>query len=58
VDPMRLEDIMEWTTPTNVQELCRFMVLAIYYRCFIEGFLKIANPITELQKKINKLLWS
>jgi hypothetical protein len=46
VDPMKLEDIMEWPTPTNVQELCRFMVLASYYRRFVEHFLKIANPIT------------
>jgi hypothetical protein len=25
---------------------------------FIEGFLKIANPITELQKKNKKFVWT
>jgi hypothetical protein len=34
------------------------MGLAGYYRWFIEGFSKIANPITELQKKNKKFVWT
>jgi hypothetical protein len=49
---------MEWPTPTNVQEVRSFMGLAGYYRCFVEGFSKIANPIMELQKKNKKFVWS
>jgi hypothetical protein len=33
------------------------MGLAGYYRRFIEGFSKIANLITELQKKNKKFVW-
>ena len=29
-----------------------------YYRRFIEGFLKIVNPITSLQKKGKKFDWN
>jgi hypothetical protein len=56
MDPVKLEAIMEWPAPTNVQEVCIFMGLAGYYRRFVEGFLNIENPIMELQKKKKKFL--
>jgi hypothetical protein len=34
------------------------MGLAGYYRIFIEGFSKIAHPITSLQKKGVKFEWT
>jgi hypothetical protein len=55
---MKVEAIMEWTTSTNVQEAHSFMGLAGYYRRFVEGFSKIANPITKSQKKNKKFVWS
>jgi hypothetical protein len=58
VDPMKVEAIMEWTAPMNMQEVCSFMGLEGYYRHFIEGFSKITNPITKLQKKNKKFVWS
>jgi hypothetical protein len=57
VDPVKVKAIMEWSAPMNVQEVCSFMGLSCYYRRFIEGFSKIANPIMELQKKNKKFLW-
>jgi hypothetical protein len=58
VDPTKFEAIMEWPAPTNVTEVRSFMGLSGYYRQFVEGFLKIANSITELEKKNNKFVWT
>jgi hypothetical protein len=43
---------------TNVPKVRSFMGLAEYYRQFVEGFSKIENPITELQKKNKKFVWT
>jgi hypothetical protein len=51
VDTEKIEAIREWSTPRNVTEVRSFMGVAGYYWRFIEGFSKIAHPITSLQKK-------
>lgn len=49
---------MEWPTPTNFHEIRSFMGMAWYYCRFVEGFSKIAIPITELQRKNKKFIWN
>jgi hypothetical protein len=58
MDPAKVEAIMECLVPTNVTEVRSFIGLAGYYRRFVEGFLKIANPITKLQNKNKKFVWT
>jgi hypothetical protein len=57
MDPEKIEDIIEWSTPKNVTEVRSFMDLAGYYRRFIVGFSRISHPITSLQRKENKFQW-
>ena len=42
----------------NAHEVRSFMGLAGYYRRFVEGFSKIAKPITTLQRKGVKYEWT
>jgi hypothetical protein len=58
VDPNNIEVIRRWPTPRNVIEVRSFMRLVGYYRRFIEGFSKIAQPITSLQKEGIKFEWT
>jgi hypothetical protein len=55
VDPEKIRSIMEWPIPKDVGDIRLFMGITEYYRKFIEGFSKIAYPITSLQKKGTKL---
>jgi hypothetical protein len=57
VDPEKVEAVSNWQQPTNVSEIRSFLGLAGYYRRFIEGFSKIARPMTELLRKDKKFIW-
>nr|GEY76286.1 putative reverse transcriptase domain-containing protein [Tanacetum cinerariifolium] len=53
VDPAKIESIKDWASPKTPTEIHQFLGLADYYRRFIEGFSKIAKPMTKLtQKKV------
>jgi hypothetical protein len=58
MDTEKIESIKGWSTPNNVTEIRSFMGLTGYYRIFIEGFSKIAHPITSLQKKGVNFKWT
>nr|ABA98150.1 retrotransposon protein, putative, Ty3-gypsy subclass [Oryza sativa Japonica Group] len=57
VDPSKVEAVLAWNPPKNVSEIRSFLGLAGYYRRFIEGFSKLARPMTELLKKEKKFEW-
>nr|GFB55560.1 retrotransposon protein, putative, Ty3-gypsy subclass [Tanacetum cinerariifolium] len=53
VDPAKIESVKDWASPKTPTEIRQFLGLAGYYRRFIEGFSKIAKPMTKLtQKKV------
>ena len=58
VDPQKIEAIIDWKPPTNVTEVRSFLGLAGCYRKFVEGFSKIATPLTKLTRKEEKFIWS
>ncbi|GJS29471.1 putative reverse transcriptase domain-containing protein [Tanacetum coccineum] len=58
VDPAKIESIKDWTSPKSPTEIRQFLGLAGYYIRFIEGFSKIAKPMTKLTQKKVKFVWS
>ena len=58
VDPAKIEAVSAWPVPKNVTEIRSFLGLAGYYRRFVEGFSRLAAPLTALIKKGRKYEWT
>nr|GFC35168.1 putative reverse transcriptase domain-containing protein [Tanacetum cinerariifolium] len=57
VDPAKIESVKDWASPKSPMGIHQFLILAGYYRRFIEGFSKIAKPMTKLTQKKVKFEW-
>ena len=53
----QIETVLNWPTPTCVQELKQFMEFASYYRRFVPNFPKFATP-HRLTEKGSKWYWN
>ncbi|GJW03830.1 putative reverse transcriptase domain-containing protein [Tanacetum coccineum] len=58
MDPANIESIKDWASPMTLIEIRQFLGLAGYYRRFIEGFSKIAEPMMKLTQKSVKFNWN
>src|SRR6185437_10884579 len=47
VDPRKVQDVLDWETPTSVPQIRSILGLAGYYHRFIPEFSRIAKPMTE-----------
>ncbi|GJT06198.1 hypothetical protein Tco_0840660 [Tanacetum coccineum] len=54
MDPAKVEAITKWPRPTSVTEVRSFLGLAGYYRRFVDGFSRLALPLTKLMRKDQK----
>nr|GFC52690.1 putative reverse transcriptase domain-containing protein [Tanacetum cinerariifolium] len=57
VDLAKIEPVKDWASPKSPMEIRQFLGLGGYYRRFIEGFSKIAKPMTKLTQKKVKFKW-
>ena len=58
VVPSNITTVTNWELPIDVKEVRSFLRLAGYYCKFVEGFSRIARPMTQLLKKGKKFEWT
>nr|GEX48613.1 reverse transcriptase domain-containing protein [Tanacetum cinerariifolium] len=57
MDPAKIESVKDSASPKLPTKIRQFLGLAGYYRRFIEGFSKIAKPMTKLTQEKVKFEW-
>ena len=57
VDTSKVDAVLNWKRPNTATEVRSFLGLAGYYRRFVEGFSKIAAPLTGLTRKDSRFDW-
>ena len=57
-DPRIIKKIQEYPVPENQKKLRGFLGIASYYRKFIEGFAKIARPLTGITGQNQEYKWA
>jgi hypothetical protein len=58
IDPKKVTTILDWKAPKDVCGIKSFIEMAGYFRRFIEGFSKIARPMTALLAKKVEFKWT
>jgi hypothetical protein len=56
-DPRKIQAMVEWPFPKNINSLRGFLGLTGYYRKFIKGYGSIAAPLTAMLEK-NSFCWT
>ena len=56
-DPHNLAKVVKWPVPKNVKDVRGFLGLTGYYRQFVEGYAKVAEPLTNLTAKEKSWSW-
>jgi hypothetical protein len=58
MDPVKLQGIADWPTPTTVKQVQSFLGFRNYYRQFIHGYGNLTRLLNDLLKKEEKFEWT
>ena len=57
MDPIKVDGVKSWPTPTNLKTLRSFIGFINFYRRFVQDFSRIARPLHDLTKDGVKWEW-
>ena len=57
MDPVKVQGITDWPTPTNLHELRSFLGFGNYYKDFIQSYSHITRPLHKLTRKNQPYQW-
>nr|GFC62167.1 putative reverse transcriptase domain-containing protein [Tanacetum cinerariifolium] len=57
VNPAEIESVKDWASPKSPTKIRQFLGFAGYYQRIIEGFSKVARPVTKLTQRKVKFEW-
>ena len=57
MDPAKVEAVMSWPQPEKLRDVQAFVGFANFYRRFVAGFSKLAQPLTRLMRKDTPWRW-
>jgi reverse transcriptase-like protein/integrase-like protein len=58
MDPVKVEGIAKWPTPTTVKDVRSFLGFCNFYRSFIANFSAVARLLNDLTKKQRQWSWT
>lgn len=58
VDPAKVAAVNDWPTPKDVHQVRSFLRLANYFCRFVQGYAKLAAPMTNLTRSNAKFEWT
>ena len=58
MDQEKVKTVLDWDTPETLKDIQSCLSFAKFYQRFIEGFLKLSYPLTDLTKMSEKFFWS
>src|SRR5260370_18186487 len=57
-DPVKISGIKDWPMPTKVKDVRSLLGFCNFYRIFIKGFSKHAQPLNALTRKDTEWRWT
>jgi len=54
----KVEAVLSWEEPKSLSETQSFVGFANFYRRFIKDYSRVARPLTELTKKMDRWSWN